>query len=709
MKKVININFQGRVVPIEETAYDILKQYIDSLQQYFSAEEGNDEIINDIEGRIAELFAETLKKGSTCITDEDVDAIINSMGRPADFEADEINLQSKVENENRKSQSESKGTGTERESTIPPPLNRRLFRDENDKVIAGVCAGLANYFNIDRVVVRVLFVIFFGALFIPYLILWVAVPSTASTVIGSMRKRLYRDPENSMIGGVCSGIAHYFNINVWIPRVLFLIPFISFLFRWTHFGPWNFPNIVNFSFSPGATIIYIILWIAIPEAKSTSEKLEMKGEKVDLNSIKSTIQQDMVGVKDRAKKFGEEVKERAQEIGASLSQRGRSTASEASTVARRSSGGLGRVIVVLFKIFAYFIVGIIVFSLVVSLLSIGVVFAGFLPYKVYLINEGWQTVFLWGTLLLFIWVPVIGIITWLIRRIANTKSHSNFMTYTFIALWTLGWACMILLVSSLTKDFGSNNIPKEEMVQLINPGVDKLEIKNEKNSNDFIRNRWWRFEPFANVDDDTVFLKNVEIKVVKSTNDSFSVKMFRVSNGSNRAEANVLANKINYPIYQKDSTLFLGSGIAITPQEKFRNQEVYITVAVPVGKRIKIDKYVGWDNNGGFHFGNGFDEYDWRNYNNNNDNSDEYDWDHNVEYIMTETGLKRVHPDPNENDDNEITVPQNNQRQPQDSTYRYQQPNQQKDSVKKISASAVEKENTNIKTVSTLFMQRFLI
>lgn len=704
MKKVININFQGRVVPIEETAYDILKQYIESLQQYFSAEEGNDEIINDIEGRIAELFSETLKKGSTCITDEDVDAIINSMGRPADFEADEINLQSKVENENRKSQSDSKGAGPERESTIPPPPHHRLYRDENDKVVAGVCAGLANYFNIDRVVVRVLFVIFFGALFIPYLILWVAVPSTASTVIGSTRKRLYRDPENSMIGGVCSGIAHYFNINVWIPRVLFLIPFISILFRWTHFGPWNFPNIVNFSFSPGATIIYIILWIAIPEAKSTSEKLEMKGEKVDLNSIKSTIQQDMVGVKDRAKKFGEEVKERAQEIGASISQRSRTAATEATAVGRRSGGGLGKVIVLLFKIFAYFIVGTIVVSLVISLLSIGVVFAGFLPYKVYLLNDGWQTFFLWGTLLLFIWVPVIGIITWIIRRIAKTKSHSNLMTYSFIALWTLGWACMILLVSSLTKDFGSHNTPKEQVIQLANPGVDKLEIRNASNTNDFISSRWWKFEPFSNLDEDTVFIKNIDIKIVKSANDSFSVKMFRLSNGATREQANALANKIDYTIYQKDSTLFLGGGIAITPQEKFRNQEVYITIAVPVGKRIKIDRNTGWNNNGGFHFGSDFDNYDWRN---NSDDYD-YDWDQNVEYIMTENGLKKVHPDPDDNN-NENMIPPVQPINPQDSTYKYQQPNKQQDSVKKISASVVEYDEKNIKSVTMLFMQRFLI
>src|SRR5882757_736424 len=90
MKKIININFHGRVVPIEETAYDILKKYIESLQKHFANEEGRDEIINDIENRFAELFSERLQKGSTCITDEDVNAIIGSMGRPEDFDQEDL-------------------------------------------------------------------------------------------------------------------------------------------------------------------------------------------------------------------------------------------------------------------------------------------------------------------------------------------------------------------------------------------------------------------------------------------------------------------------------------------------------------------------------------------------------------------------------------------------------------------------------------------
>lgn len=87
MKQVININFQGRVVPIEVSAFDILKIYTESLNRHFANEQGKEEIINDIESRIGELFQEKLKYGATCITEEDVNSIIKNMGRPEDFDA----------------------------------------------------------------------------------------------------------------------------------------------------------------------------------------------------------------------------------------------------------------------------------------------------------------------------------------------------------------------------------------------------------------------------------------------------------------------------------------------------------------------------------------------------------------------------------------------------------------------------------------------
>src|ERR1700754_350620 len=129
MKKIININFHSRVIPIEETAYEILQQYIESLRRYFANEEGRDEIISDIENRFAELFSETLKKGAACITDADVNAIIASMGRPEDFEDEEPSLASS---------SAGAGTGAgqqssssqQQQSTYANSEPRRLYRSD---------------------------------------------------------------------------------------------------------------------------------------------------------------------------------------------------------------------------------------------------------------------------------------------------------------------------------------------------------------------------------------------------------------------------------------------------------------------------------------------------------------------------------------------------------------------------------------------------
>src|SRR6185436_9030460 len=89
MKKIININLSGRVIPIEDSAYERLQAYIESLRRYFANEESRDEIINDIESRIAELMSEKVRKGSAAVTDEDLNEIIASMGTVEDFEAEE--------------------------------------------------------------------------------------------------------------------------------------------------------------------------------------------------------------------------------------------------------------------------------------------------------------------------------------------------------------------------------------------------------------------------------------------------------------------------------------------------------------------------------------------------------------------------------------------------------------------------------------------
>src|SRR5258705_8228125 len=143
MKKIININFHSRVIPIEETAYDILRKYVESLKKHFAGEEGGDEIVNDIENRFAELFSDRLKKGATCITDADVEEIITSMGRPEDFDQDE--------NSGTNGNSKTSSSAFAEEASTEEP--RRLYRSENDKMLGGVCGGVAAYLRIDSSIV----------------------------------------------------------------------------------------------------------------------------------------------------------------------------------------------------------------------------------------------------------------------------------------------------------------------------------------------------------------------------------------------------------------------------------------------------------------------------------------------------------------------------------------------------------------------------
>jgi len=628
MKQVININFHGQVVPIETSAFELLKAYTDSLSRYFANEEGKEEIINDIESRIGELFQGRLKKGATCITDDDVNAIIKSMGRPEEFEGEEEKVASTL--------GESAGSRTSEQQAkteVPPTTptgNKRLFRDENNKVIGGVCGGLANYFGTDPVIIRVIFAVValaFGTGLLAYIILWVAVPSSASTTIGASRKKLFRDPDDKFIAGVCSGIGNYFGVSAWIPRILFLIPFLSFAFRDRHWGAFDFPGFLNLSFSPGSLIIYIILWLVIPEASNTAEKLEMKGEKVDMNSIKNSVVEEMKGVQQRAEKFGKEAS-------AVVGEKGRVMGSEIKTVAKRGGRSLGDVIIFLVKAFAYFIIGCVSFGLVVALFALAVVSIGLFPLKEFLLTEGWQNALAWGTLLFFIAVPVIGIITWIIRRLTKMKSNRKILRASFISLWIVGWVCFICLIASISKDFKSINNVNEQNVTLSNPAINKLLLTTNSPLKSGYRYNSFRIEPFEAWDEDTVTVKNIEIKIIKSTSDSFSVTLLKIANGRTKRFADTLANLIQFNVEQKDSLLIVDKGIAINRKDKFRNQRVVLNVYVPVGKQIRIDKSVGWGNNnvrfdGPWNEGDYFIDRD----------DEEHGWESNVDYIMKADGL----------------------------------------------------------------------
>ena len=616
MKQVININFQGRVVPIEVTAFDLLKAYTESLNRHFTNEEGKEEIINDIESRIGELFQERLNNGATCITDDDVNAVIKSMGRPEDFETTDETTANPRSGSTEQGAYQSGGQTT---------MHKRLFRDEENKVLGGVCAGVANYFGIDTTLVRIIFVLS-GIGFFAYILLWAFVPSNSGTMIGGIRKKLYRDGDDKILAGVCSGIGNYFGINHWIPRALFLLPFLSFIFRWGHWGMMDFPHFLRIGFSPGALVIYIILWLVIPEAVTTAEKLEMKGEKVDMNSIRESVKEEMKGFQQRAEKFGKEAKTYAQE-------KGKVMGAEISGVAKRGGSSLGDIIVLMLRIFAYFIVGCVGFGLVMGLFGLGIAAFGLFPLKDFIINEGWQNAYAWGTLIFFIAVPVIGIITWIIRKLAKARGNSKMIRLSFISLWVIGWVSAILLVSSLGREFShSNKMITEQELALSNPKINKLEITCANAFEKYNRNRWFRLEPFLGLEEDTAYIKNFYIRIVKSPSDSFRVTMIKMADGRTREIAERNAGLIQFGGVQQDSLLHLDRGIAINSTDKFRNQRVVLNVYVPVGKHVLVNRSVGWYNT--VHFGLNNDGVSW-----DNDYNDEaQEWKSNVEYIMTADG-----------------------------------------------------------------------
>lgn len=616
MKQVININFQGRVVPIEVTAFDILKNYTESLNRHFANEQGKEEIINDIESRIGELFQEKLKSGATCITEEDVNNIIKNMGRPEDFDT--------TGDESQAGQNKESGSHT---SMGGAGYAKKLYRDENDKVLGGVCSGLGNYFGIDSVILRIIFVIMFfsGIGFLAYIILWAVVPSSAVSEIGSYRKKLYRDTDNKLIAGVCSGLSKYFGVPIWIPRLLFLIPFLSFAFKWGHWGGLSFPDFLSFSFSPGSFLVYIILWLVLPEATTTAEKLEMKGEKVDMNSIKNSVVEEMKGVKERAEKLSKEAagiaREKSKVMGA-----------EFSGAVKRNRNPIGNIVAGFFKIIFYIIFGSIAIGLVFALFGLAIAAIGVFPIKDFVFNGALQNWLAWGTLIFFIAVPIVGVITWIIRRLTRVRSGNKNLAFGFSILWLLGWVCFIMLLANVSKDFRRTNNPAEQFITLANPHVSRMDITADDPDKTFFRTNWSRFDLYEALDSDTVYVRNVVFKIEKSESDSFRVSIMRIARGQSRTAADTTARNIQYNVIQKDSTLLIDKGIAITKQEKFRNQYVIVRIYVPVGKQINIDRSVGRWNDATIGF---YDDDDW----NFETKKTQRNWDYNTNYIMKEDGL----------------------------------------------------------------------
>lgn len=181
MNKVLNINLGGLPFTIDDEAYRMLENYLQSLHNHFRASEGYEEIMNDIEARLAELIKEGMGKRGI-VTHQDVKNAVSVMGKPEDFGAESVDETQTTSSQGSHTEGSKKsGSAT---GGVPFQTGKRLFRDGEHKMVGGVCAGLASYFGIEVVWLRIAWAILFffgGSGLILYVILWAVLPSAKTT------------------------------------------------------------------------------------------------------------------------------------------------------------------------------------------------------------------------------------------------------------------------------------------------------------------------------------------------------------------------------------------------------------------------------------------------------------------------------------------------------------------------------------------------
>jgi phage shock protein PspC (stress-responsive transcriptional regulator) len=267
MKKTLSINIAGFVFHIEEDAYATLDAYLKSIHAYFASFEGSKEIIADIESSIAEKFwniRETEKVEA--ISQSHVDTLIASLGTVADFK--------QLEEEDDKKEGYTAPT-----SEAGPKVFRR---DITRKQLGGVAAGIARYFQVDPIWVRLILLVLLSAsfplfhvgniVFWAYIIIWAAIPGEMNPDDDKSYRKFYRDPEKKVIGGVMAGIAAYTGWDVGLLRVL---------------------AVLSVGLFGSGVIAYLVILVITPEAKTMKDKMEMTGEPITLENIENNIKKNI--------------------------------------------------------------------------------------------------------------------------------------------------------------------------------------------------------------------------------------------------------------------------------------------------------------------------------------------------------------------------------------------------------------------------------
>ncbi len=477
MNKTYPINISGIVFYINEDAYRLLENYLNTIKQYYLKTEDGAEIISDIESRIAELFSEKVSSSKQIITKQEVEEVIQKLGRPEDFDEEESDNEPKFNNPSSKP-------------------NKKFYRDTDEGVIAGIAAGLSHYFGVDVVFVRILFILL-------------------------------------VIGGT---------IGFWV---------------------------------------YLILWIISPEAKSTIEKLEMKGEPVNLSNMEKKIREEFENVKTSFKD--------------------KKTSQKVNTFFGKFFSLIKQIILGIFSIlksifgFSFLLIGVVLLSIIASYFI-------FDSTIISLVNNQWtrlpiqdilthftnekQSSTLLISLLGIIIIPVVSLTYAGIKLIFRFKFQSKAFGIISFILFLFSAIIFSLSIADIAKEY---KVRKSKSYTIDTQQDTQLFIKIKNNGPSLLNDNIF----FTDYDNDVIITKEemfvkIETEIYESTDSVFHIKVKKSSIGKNKQDAKVNIEKINFNIDIQNDSLFLD--LYSVTKDKYKGEEVEIQIFRPKDGKILIQK-----------------------------------------------------------------------------------------------------------------------
>jgi len=383
------------------------------------------------------------------------------------------------------------------------------------------------------------------------------------------RRRLFRDPDHRVFGGVASGISAYFGIDVVVIRLIFVLLFF-----------------LGYGFS---FLLYIILWIVVPKATTTAQKLEMKGERVNISNIEKSIKDEYVEVKknfdNMREKTGPQVRDGFD--------KGVDFAGSALRLILKVVLiilGLGLIIAGFISLLTF--IGSVVFTSSMIGPFSDMHFPGTMMPEMFFTGMGIK-LFTLG-MILVIGIPLLLLIFLGIKLLVKFKTNNKIIGLTALALWLGGIILLISVGLTQAKSYISSGTKHMDTEILDTFSGDTLYLRADKN----IDYNWHDYNVDIDgvkvvvKDDEKIVLGEPDLDIEKSRSGNFEVIMKKKSRGRNHSDAVENAEEIKYSWKQVDSLLIFDEYFTLPEGDKWRNQKLQITIRVPEGKLIYLDKTV---------------------------------------------------------------------------------------------------------------------